>query len=169
MTQFYVVPGQQRFINLEDRTFDLNHTENESIYSSSLKTFFDTALKKLGPLQRSTTLLYRISAVQINLQVQCEFHVGRVVYCGPIGPGITPSPLSPECLSSMTRSLKSITAASFHLDYDHNRKHDHAPWRLLRVFFHSFAKKRPVPFVRSILFIKQHYVYHYTKEADRFN
>ena len=45
----------------------LNHTENGSICSSLLETFFDTALRKLGPLQRSTTLLYHISAGQTNL------------------------------------------------------------------------------------------------------
>lgn len=42
-------------------------------------------------------------------------------------------------------------------------------YALMSIEVFSSAEKRTELFVKSLLFIKQHYIYHHAKEADRFN
>ena len=57
-----------------------------------------------------------------------------------------------------------------HLDFDQNRTCMINRFGVYyRYLFHHFLRKEDCHFVKSILLIKQHYIYHYTREAHRFN
>ena len=124
---------------------------------------------------KTDTKLHYISAGQISpLQVHREFYIGSGVDC------------SPRLLSGSKKTNYPFATLARVPSF---------PWRghwgqqplwpvhfmtiivitsssalanVTALFFIHFLRKG-LPFVRSILFIKQHYIYHYTKEADCFN